>query len=48
MKNFFLFFIVLFSLNNLSNAKENLASVDRLFCYDQSYIHYLLIHETYQ
>ena len=35
MKNFFLFFIVLFSLNNLSNAKENLASVDSLFHIDQ-------------
>ena len=41
MKNFFLFFIVLFSLNNLSNAKENLASVDSLFHIDQYGIGYL-------
>ena len=39
MKNFFLFFIVLFSLNNLSNAKENLASVDSLFHIDQMNSH---------
>ena len=39
MKNFFLFFIVLFSLNNLSNAKENLASVDSLFYIDQMNSH---------
>jgi len=46
MKNFFLFFIVLFSLNNLSNAKENLASVDSLFhmikwSHDEN-LHYIL------
>ena len=28
MKNLFIFFIILFSLSNLSNAKENLASVE--------------------
>ena len=39
MKIFFLFFIVLFSLNNLSNAKENLASVDSLFHIDQMNSH---------
>ena len=39
MKNFFLFFIVVFSLNNLSNAKENLASVDSLFHIDQMNSH---------
>ena len=39
MKNFFLFFIVLFSLNNLSNAKENLASVESLFHIDQMNSH---------
>ena len=39
MKNFFLFFIVLFSINNLSNAKENLASVDSLFHIDQMNSH---------
>ena len=39
MKNFFLFFIVLFSLNNLLNAKENLASVENLFHIDQMNSH---------
>jgi len=39
MKNFFLFFIVLFSLNNLLNAKENFASVDSLFHIDQMNSH---------
>ncbi len=39
MKNFFLFFIVLFSLNNLSNAKENLASVESLFYIDKMNSH---------
>ena len=39
MKNFFLFFIVLFSFNNFSNAKENLASIDSLFHIDQMNSH---------
>ena len=39
MKHFFLFFIVLFSLNNLSNAKENLVFVDSLFHIDQMNSH---------
>jgi hypothetical protein len=39
MKNFFLVFIVLFSLNNFSNAKENLASIDSLFHIDQMNSH---------
>ena len=39
MKIFFLFFIVLFSFNNFSNAKENLASIDSLFHIDQMNSH---------
>ena len=39
MKNFFIFFIIFFSLSNLSNAKENLASVDNLFHIDQMNSH---------
>ena len=39
MKNLFIFFIILFSLSNLSNAKENLASVDSLFHIDQMNSH---------
>jgi len=39
MKIFFLFFIVLFSFNNLSNAKENLASIDSLFYIDKMNSH---------
>ena len=39
MKNFFIFFIIFFSLSNLSNAKENLASVDSLFHIDQMNSH---------
>ena len=35
MKNLFIFFIILFSLSNLSNAEENLTSVDSLFHIDQ-------------
>ena len=39
MKNFFLFFIIFFSLNNFSYSKENLASVDSLFHIDQMNSH---------
>ena len=39
MKNLIIFFIILFSLSNLSNAKENLASVDSLFHIDQMNSH---------
>ena len=39
MKNFFIFFIIFFSLSNSSNAKENLASVDNLFHIDQMNSH---------
>ena len=39
MKNFFIFFIIFFSLSNLSNAKENLASIDSLFHIDQMNSH---------
>ena len=39
MKNFLLFFIILFFLNNFSYAKENLASVDSLFHIDQMNSH---------
>ena len=35
MKKFFLFLTIFFSLSNLSNAKENLASIDSLFHIDQ-------------
>ena len=39
MKNFLIFFLILFSLSNLLNAKENLASVDSLFHIDQMNSH---------
>ena len=35
MKKFFLLLTIFFSLSNLSNAKENLASIDSLFHIDQ-------------